>query len=84
MSWDMSELGNWVKTDNKSLHVSEAEDENSDYENQLKEFRNAPSSFADCLLRFIQCPLFIWLCFLAGLTLSAVANHLGVTNQLLV
>lgn len=43
--------------------VSRPKEENEEFENDLKEFRTTPS-LADCLLRFVQCPLFIWECCL--------------------
>ncbi|CAL1126302.1 unnamed protein product [Cladocopium goreaui] len=37
----------------------QAFEENESFENELKEFRTAPS-LSDCLIRFVQCPLLIW------------------------
>lgn len=37
----------------------QSEEENESFENELKEFRTAPS-LSDCLIRFVQCPLLIW------------------------
>eukprot|EP00434_Breviolum_minutum_P042062 symbB.v1.2.037421.t1/scaffold5521.1/size26208/1 len=45
----------------RAQQAQQAFEENSDFEDELKEFRSAPS-LSDCLIRFIQCPLLIWEC----------------------